>query len=148
MIVEFFSALLPLVLAASLQTTAPATPSAAAQNCPVTIQGDLHFTNASSQPISAIIFHSVRVNAVGEEVKPEPNDTLASIVEDHSEQAWTAKKAGFQPGEKNHMSNNMSIYGRPDSGSTYMLYVRAVKFADGTTWKDDGSHSCQWTYKR
>jgi hypothetical protein len=120
----------------------------AEQTCPVTIQGSLHFANQASQPVSAIIFHAVRVNAMGEEVKPDPNDTLASIVTDRSEQTWLAKKTGLQPGEKAHAGSDMSIYGRPNSGDTYMLYVRAVKFADGATWKDDGSHSCQWTYHR
>jgi hypothetical protein len=40
----------------------------------------------------------------------------------------------------------MYVYGRPMKGSKFMFYVRAVKFEDGTTWKDDGSHSCQWSY--
>lgn len=123
----------------------------AEQTCPVTMQGNVHFTNASAQPISAIIFHAVRLNAMGEEVGPSPEQAklmaaFAQNENDRSEQTYMAKKEGFQPGEKGKVSNKMYVYGRPMEGSKFMFYVRAVKFADGSTWKDDGSHSCQWSH--
>ncbi len=151
MIVEF-SALLPLVLAVSLQTAAPATLGAAAQTCPVSLRVEggafgshVHFKNLAAQPISAVIFHAVRVNAVGEEVKPDPNDTLASIVTDRSEQTFTSKK-GVPPNMEGSLNDNMAVYGRPMKGSKFVTYVRAVKFADGSVWKDDGSHACKDSY--
>jgi hypothetical protein len=65
MVVGLFPALLSLVLAAPFQATS--TPPQA-QTCPVSIPGNLHFTNQDSRAISAIVFHSVRIKAVGEEV--------------------------------------------------------------------------------
>jgi hypothetical protein len=151
MITEYFSALLPLVLTASLQTTAPVIPSATPQpqSCPVTFQDLRHFTNQASQPISAVILHLVRVNLVGEEVGPSPDEMklLAAFnasPDSQAEQTYAAKKAGLLPGQKANVGElRMSIYGRREK-SVIRIYARAVKFADGTVWKDDGSHSCKW----
>jgi len=140
------------IIAASLfvPVSALAQAKPAAQTCPVTIQGDLRFTNASAQPVSAIIFHAVRLNAVGEEVGPNPEEAklltaFHASPDDQVEQSYTSKK-GLQPGEKAHMADNLKVYGRPMRGSEIVIYARAVKFADGTLWKDDGSHSCRWSF--
>jgi hypothetical protein len=150
MIAGYFSALLPIVLAASIQTATPPASSnqPERQTCPVTIQSDLHFTNASQQPITAIVFHTVRVNLVGEEQGPTVDQAklmaaLNTSPDSRSEQTYSAKKDGLQPGQAAKMSNNMAIYGRREK-SVIRIYARAVKFADGTTWKDNGSHSCKW----
>jgi hypothetical protein len=142
----YFSALLPLVLTASLQTTAPAVSSATPQlqSCPVTIQSNLRFTNASAQPITAIIFHAAGLNAVDEELGPDPEQAkLAAALninpDTQSEQTY---KKTLQPGQSGHASNNMSIYGYRMIANR-RIYVRAVRFADGTVWKDDGSHRCK-----
>jgi hypothetical protein len=146
MIMEYFSALLPLVLTASLQTTAPAASSATpqSQSCPVTIQSNLKFTNASAQPITAIIFHAAGLNAVGEELGPDPEQmkvAAAFNINPDTQSEQTYKKT-LQPGQQGHASNNMGIYGYRMIASR-RIYVRAVKFADGTIWKDNGSHSCK-----
>lgn len=145
-----FCALLSVVLAASLQTPAPAipnAPSAKFQSCPVSIPKDLHFVNQTDKPISAIIFHEVRVNMVGEEEGPTPEQAKLMAAFNtspnaNSEQSYVAKKGGLQPGQEAHMSNNMAVYGRREK-SVFRIYARAVKFEDGSVWQDDGSHSCK-----
>jgi hypothetical protein len=142
----YFSALLPLVLTTSLQTTAPAasSPTPQSQSCPVTIQGNLRFTNTAAKPISAIIFHAAGLNAVSEELGPDAEQmkvAAAFNINPDTQSEQTYKKV-LQPGQQGHTSNNMSIYGYRMIASR-RIYVRAVKFADGTIWKDDGSHSCK-----
>lgn len=114
------------------------------QSCPVTIQSNLHFTNASTQPIAAIIFHAAGLNAVGEELGPDPEQAkLAAALninpDTQSEQTY---KKPLQPGQSAHTSNNMQIYGYRMIANR-RIYVRAVRFANGTVWKDDGTHSCK-----
>jgi hypothetical protein len=149
MIMGYFSALLPLVLATSLQSTAPATPSATPQACPIKITGDgvrVHFRNDSDKPVSDVIFHTMVLDAVGDEYKQtdvgDPTNALFAS-SSRPEQTYSNKK-GVNPGEAKTMTDNMTIYGKPDKGLQIVTYVRAIKFEDGTTWKDDGSHACRW----
>jgi hypothetical protein len=135
-----------------LSTLAQAKP--AAQTCPVTILkvsgsafGDrVHFKNQGNQPATAVIFRATLVDAVGDEVAPASDDALAKLLTDRSEQTFFSKK-GLEANQEGQMNDNMRVYGHPGTGASEMYYVRAVKFADGSTWKDDGSHSCRWSYQ-
>lgn len=114
------------------------------QSCPVTIQSNLRFTNASAQPITAIIFHAAGLNAVGEELGPDSEQmklAAALNINPDTQSEQTYKKT-LQPGQQGHASNNMNIYGYRMIANR-RIYVRAVRFADGTVWKDDGTHSCK-----
>jgi hypothetical protein len=163
MITEYFSALLPLVLTASLQTAQPVGPSQGSagqqqENCPIRIDKvglggafgtvRVYFTNTSPQPVSAVIFHSTRVDALGDEVKPDERTNLGGLEQggDRSEQTFTSKK-GLAPNTSQVMEDNMVLYGRPQKGSHQHVYLRGVKFVDASVWKDSGSHSCGWMAK-
>lgn len=124
---------------------------ATAQTCPIEVKVEggafgehVHFRNVASQPITGIVFHSVRLNAVGEEASASEQDAklaAAFHLVDRSEQTYSDRK-GLAPQAEKGVANNMIVVGRPQRGDRIVTYVRAVMFADGTTWKDDGSHSC------
>jgi hypothetical protein len=138
---------------AKAQTVQPATLEK--QFCPVAVKVEwgafgehIHFRNTSTHPITGIVFHSVRVNAVGEEASATEQDAklaAAFQVTDRSEQTYSDRK-GLAPQAEKSTADNMLVVGRPQKGDIVQTYIRAVKFADGTLWKDDGSHSCRENY--
>lgn len=133
-------------------STIAAAQQPAAQVCPVSFKveggafGDhVHLKNLAAQPITGILFHSQRLNAVGEEVSATSDEARAKAsfgIPDHSEQTFSDRK-GLAPNADGHMNDNMVFYGQRQKGDQFVTYIRAVRFADGTTWKDDGSHSCR-----
>lgn len=147
------SLFVPLSSLAAAQPGAPGGPHPPIeQYCPVQVRveggafGDhVHFKNLATQSITGIVFHSVRLNAVGEEVsatEQEAKFAAAFHVEDRSEQTYSDRK-GLAPQTEKSMADNMAYYGHPQKGDKIRTYVRAVKFADGSVWNDDGSHSCK-----
>jgi hypothetical protein len=116
------------------------------QSCPIKIMGDgvrVHFRNESDKPVTDVIFHTMVLDAVGDEYQHTDLGYPSFVSESREEQTYSNKK-GVNPGEAKAMVDNMTAYGKPDKGLQIVIYTRAVKFADGTTWKDDGSHSCRW----
>jgi hypothetical protein len=113
------------------------------QSCPIRITGKgvkVHFRNDSDKPVTDVIFRTMVLDAVGDEY--QHTDPYYSSYS-REEQTYSDKK-GVNPGEAKAMVDNMTAYGKPDKGLQIVTYTRAVRFADGTNWKDDGSHSCRW----
>lgn len=104
----------------------------ATQPCPVTIT---HFTalehdimlggiNASDKPISGVRFQAFKTS-VGER-----QNLLQAFDVNRSKAVKPNQKIG---GRWDYPFNSYEANG---------AYVEKVQFEDGTTWQDDGSHSC------
>lgn len=108
---------------------------AADQSCPVTVtkteilpgmRGDaisVEFRNLGDKPVAAEKFFYNWVDGVGDE---RPGGALVS-----------QKK--LKPGDKKAIGSGPVPH--PD-GTYPHAWVAVTKFADGSTWRDDGSHSC------
>jgi hypothetical protein len=107
----------------------------AAQPCPVTIT---HFTalehdimlggiNASDKPISGVRFQAFKTS-VGER-----QNLLQAFDVNRHKAVKPNQKVG---GRWDYPFNSYEANG---------AYVEKVQFEDGTTWQDDGSHSCVFT---
>lgn len=69
--------------------------------------------------------------------------TLDAVKDKHEYPLALVNEYKHKPGKDVADFESLSLIGREDAEGGAIVWVQKVLYADGTTWEDDGSRSCQ-----